>query len=422
MRTSATLRSAAVSAFRHITLGGGGSKGVGHLGVLKVLEEHLRVDSYAGTSAGALVGFNKALGVSSELLAHFMGVPSKDSEVKRVMSGVRSTDLQLIVKRSREPKYFPTGMPDLALTMMTYGVFGGDPLHLSDAQGMDHPIVLEEKRFLKRYRESIKKRKRDLEREIGREQTRLVLDTLEDIETITFGQWCDFLAGLDREVLDLTRLTHFSCAVTKVTDSELTPMTLTSLPGTVFSEQSREIPMILGMAASASFPWALPPVIIDDRGTTCIDGGIFQNVLYTKKLFADALTMAVNLGHKPVQAAWDNGMFYNFGKLKQLGLGYMMKKELVVPDAYIDCVYGFPIDRDLCLVGLNEHALAREAEVIRTLTPSPTPEQSKAFLEGSAAFIRKALEMEKLLGGSIVLDFDKTDYGVFLRKVREEDE
>jgi NTE family protein len=48
-------------------LGGGGAKGVAHLGVLKMLErEGVRISAIAGTSAGALVGSAYSLGISLE--------------------------------------------------------------------------------------------------------------------------------------------------------------------------------------------------------------------------------------------------------------------------------------------------------------------------------------------------------------------
>jgi NTE family protein len=48
-----------------IALGGGGAKGIAHIGVLKWLEEHrIPVDLLAGTSMGGLIGGAYATGMS----------------------------------------------------------------------------------------------------------------------------------------------------------------------------------------------------------------------------------------------------------------------------------------------------------------------------------------------------------------------
>ncbi|MEW6772555.1 MAG: patatin-like phospholipase family protein [Bacteroidota bacterium] len=53
-----------------LTLSGGGTRGIGHIGLLKVLEEHnIKISIVSGTSAGALVGAMFANGYSaSEIL------------------------------------------------------------------------------------------------------------------------------------------------------------------------------------------------------------------------------------------------------------------------------------------------------------------------------------------------------------------
>ncbi|HTS55511.1 MAG TPA: patatin-like phospholipase family protein, partial [Burkholderiales bacterium] len=56
-----------------LVLGGGGAKGISHIGVIKVLEElHVPVDYIAGTSMGSLVGGAYASGMSSEEMARFV--------------------------------------------------------------------------------------------------------------------------------------------------------------------------------------------------------------------------------------------------------------------------------------------------------------------------------------------------------------
>lgn len=61
-----------------LVLGGGGAKGVSHIGVLKVLEEAgIPIDYIAGTSMGAIVGGLYAIGYSateidSMVASHFL--------------------------------------------------------------------------------------------------------------------------------------------------------------------------------------------------------------------------------------------------------------------------------------------------------------------------------------------------------------
>ena len=56
-----------------LVLGGGGAKGISHIGVIKVLEElHVPVDYIAGTSMGSLVGGAYASGMSSEEMARYV--------------------------------------------------------------------------------------------------------------------------------------------------------------------------------------------------------------------------------------------------------------------------------------------------------------------------------------------------------------
>jgi NTE family protein len=55
-----------------LALSGGAARGVAHVGVLKVLEEHgVEIDCVAGTSAGAVVGGAYAAGMSIERLEEF---------------------------------------------------------------------------------------------------------------------------------------------------------------------------------------------------------------------------------------------------------------------------------------------------------------------------------------------------------------
>ena len=52
-----------------LVLGGGGCRGHGHIGVIRVLERHgLKPDLVVGSSAGSLVGALYAAGMSSDLI------------------------------------------------------------------------------------------------------------------------------------------------------------------------------------------------------------------------------------------------------------------------------------------------------------------------------------------------------------------
>jgi NTE family protein len=56
-----------------LVLGGGGSRGLAHIGVLHVLErEHIPIDVIVGTSMGAMIGAAYALGHSPETIAQFV--------------------------------------------------------------------------------------------------------------------------------------------------------------------------------------------------------------------------------------------------------------------------------------------------------------------------------------------------------------
>jgi predicted acylesterase/phospholipase RssA len=66
-----------------LALGGGGARGLAHIGVLKVFEkEHLPIDILVGTSIGALVGGAYAAGLSADAIE------------KRVEEYLNSTEFQ----------------------------------------------------------------------------------------------------------------------------------------------------------------------------------------------------------------------------------------------------------------------------------------------------------------------------------------
>jgi predicted acylesterase/phospholipase RssA len=56
-----------------LALGGGGAKGMAHLGVIEVLNrEGIYFDSVAGTSAGAIMSAGYAMGKSPDVLLQLM--------------------------------------------------------------------------------------------------------------------------------------------------------------------------------------------------------------------------------------------------------------------------------------------------------------------------------------------------------------
>lgn len=63
-----------------VVLGGGGAKGVAHIGVLKVLEEAgISIDYVAGTSMGAIVGGLYAIGYTPAEIDSMVIAPGLDN-------------------------------------------------------------------------------------------------------------------------------------------------------------------------------------------------------------------------------------------------------------------------------------------------------------------------------------------------------
>lgn len=408
------------SIFQHVSFGGGGAKGAAHLGVLDALAKSNRMDyiqTWMGTSIGALMAYNKAIGVPTEFLKKFMGFPT-DKTAHALVKKIKATNLETIVSRSKDPFYIPSGMLDLTTTAFIYGSLGNDPLHLDEALQFDHPIVLEEMRLLDSYKDFVKTNKNDLSKLMIKRDLDELLGVLATVENMTFGQWSDFIEGLDPDIRKVTGLGHFSCAVTKMDTETLSPMTLTSIPSTIFSKQSRDIPMILGVAASAAFPFSLPPVKIDGVGSF-VDGGIFQNLLRTKQLTGEDSQLLINLGHKKVQDAWDYGSFYNFGEMNRIALSTIFKRRLVIGEEYFDCTHGYLVDDDICIIGVNELAISDGVAPIKTLSKAPTAKQILALYESAQALTLRGVENGQLETGQIIVDFAGVPYGNVMSKIFE---
>lgn len=105
-----------------LVLGGGGSRGIAHIGVLQVLvRERIPIDFIVGTSMGGIVGVLFALGVSPRHLAKQMGVLKKNSLLNLVRQlGVRSRQRMLcnLLAEALEGKTFA----DLAIPTILMAV------------------------------------------------------------------------------------------------------------------------------------------------------------------------------------------------------------------------------------------------------------------------------------------------------------
>ena len=80
-----------------LALGGGGARGLAHIGVMKVLEEaHIPFDMIVGTSAGALVGGAYAAGLSLEELVErvdsYLHSPEFQSSVIKAIENARANE------------------------------------------------------------------------------------------------------------------------------------------------------------------------------------------------------------------------------------------------------------------------------------------------------------------------------------------
>jgi len=79
-----------------LVLGGGGSRGIAHIGVLEILDQHnIKVDLIVGTSMGAIVGVAYALGYPPESIADYLAQTQGNIFATNIFSGrARQRDLQ----------------------------------------------------------------------------------------------------------------------------------------------------------------------------------------------------------------------------------------------------------------------------------------------------------------------------------------
>ena len=79
-----------------LVLGGGGSRGLAHIGVLQVLvRERIPIDLIVGTSMGGIMGVLFALGFSPDQLADQMTALQRKSPINLKRLGVRSRQRML---------------------------------------------------------------------------------------------------------------------------------------------------------------------------------------------------------------------------------------------------------------------------------------------------------------------------------------
>jgi predicted acylesterase/phospholipase RssA len=79
-----------------LVLGGGGSRGLAHIGVLQVLvRERIPIDLIVGTSMGGIMGVLFALGFSPDQLANQMTALQRKSPINLKRLGARSRQRML---------------------------------------------------------------------------------------------------------------------------------------------------------------------------------------------------------------------------------------------------------------------------------------------------------------------------------------
>src|SRR5687768_10249859 len=116
-----------------LVLGGGGSRGLAHIGVLEVLErEGIPVDFIVGTSMGGIVGALYASGIKPNVLAEKM----------RDMQGTNLFSMKLFSARARQKSIYDQLAPVLEhktfadlhipLTLMTVDMISGEEVAISE--------------------------------------------------------------------------------------------------------------------------------------------------------------------------------------------------------------------------------------------------------------------------------------------------
>lgn len=118
-----------------LALGGGGSRGLAHIGVLDVLErEKIAIDFIVGTSMGGIVGALFAAGISPEIMGERMADLGGTNLFVRNAFSARAR--QATIHKYLEPVLKDKTFADLRipLTLMAVDVHQGQEVALSDGQ------------------------------------------------------------------------------------------------------------------------------------------------------------------------------------------------------------------------------------------------------------------------------------------------
>lgn len=115
-----------------IAFGGGGARGLAHIGAIKAFEENgIEFDEVSGTSAGSLIGALYAYGVSADTMIEFAKtVTTKDILTNRVMPIQSKTDgIEAIIKQLIGDCRFDELVKPL--TVVAVDLIAGSEVHLT---------------------------------------------------------------------------------------------------------------------------------------------------------------------------------------------------------------------------------------------------------------------------------------------------
>lgn len=118
-----------------LVLGGGGSRGIAHVGVLDVLQRaHIEIDFIVGTSMGGIVGALFAAGVAPDVMGEHMGDLGGSNIFVRNVFSARAR--QSTIRKYLEPVLKDKTFADLRipLTLMAVDVTYGEEVALSEGE------------------------------------------------------------------------------------------------------------------------------------------------------------------------------------------------------------------------------------------------------------------------------------------------
>src|SRR3984893_8864979 len=119
-----------------VALGGGFARGIAHIGVLRVLEQHqIPIDFIAGTSVGALVAATYASGTSLDDMTRH-GAATRFSDFGRwtlSRMGMASNErLEDFLRRFTSARYFSE--MKIPLSIVATDVISGESVHFTDGE------------------------------------------------------------------------------------------------------------------------------------------------------------------------------------------------------------------------------------------------------------------------------------------------